>query len=917
VTLIGRSQECQALDALLESARDGLSGTLVLRGEPGIGKSALLDYAVENASDFLVVRFSGVESESQLAFAALHRLLQPILHQVKRLPAPQREAMDSAMGLAVGPPANRFLVGLATINLAANAARARKRLLTIVDDAQWVDRESLEALAFWGRRLHVDRIALIFGERTASESQTLLDDFEVMQLSGLSDVDALELLTREARRPLDRDVATRIVAETEGNPLALMESARDSALDDLVGAAAVPQPLPISRKLEERFLRQVRALPAGSQMFLLLVAADSSAGSGLVWDAAAVLGVDREAAKVAEAAGLIVLGSRITYRHPLIRSAVYGGARPADRRAVHGALAAATDAEVEPDRRAWHLAAAAVGPDDGVADLLEHRAQTAHERGGYSAEVALLSRSAELTSTPHRAGERRVQAAEAALSAGSPRQAHHLVSLATESLRDPSIQARAERVDGIASLHEGQVAEAAPRLLSASVRLLAMDGALGRRTLLDAVQAANYGGYRADNEFLQAVAHAVPSLTGKSVVDLLLNAFATNASAGYVEAVPVYQLAVRAMSEDVSPRELVPWVTLVSASAWNVWDNDGHDALCRRVAAASRDDGALVPLATALVYSAYGEMWAGRFESARALFVEADDIYRAAGEHFLPQMDLELNALRGEDADVHEKAEFAITLKETMGLGGYANAARMAIVVLELGRSRYEVALRHALALFAADPLQALPHALSDLVEAATRAGDRRAAELGLRRLAERAQAAGTPWALGLLARSQALIAGDEGEPQYRAAIEKLGAADMYIERARTQLVFGEWLRRQKRRNDAREHLRDAYEGFAAAGAEAFANRAREELMATGERARRRSVETTNDLTSQESRIAELAAGGATNTEIAAQLFIAVSTVEYHLRKVFRKLEVTSRRQLKPRMLAPAADTPTRSDGTR
>jgi hypothetical protein len=494
-----------------------------------------------------------------------------------------------------------------------------------------------------------------------------------------------------------------------------------------------------------------------------------------------------------------------------------------------------TDADVDPDRRAWHLAAAAVGPDEAVATLLELRADRARARGGHSAEMALLGRSAELTPDPERAARRHILAAEAALSVGSPRQAHVLVSMAGAAPRDPSMRSRADRVDGLASLREGDVAAAAPKLLAAGRGLEATDPALGRRTLLDAVQAANYAGYSAAHEFMQEVAQAIlPARPDGSLVELLLDAFATNPSAGYAAAVPTFQLAVRAMLQDVPARELLPWVTIVSACAWNIWDNTGHGELCRRAAAASRQQGVLVPLGTALNYGAYGEMWAGRLESAGASFAEANDVYSAAGEDNLPHMDCELDAIRGRDVEVHAKAQMATAIGDSMGLGAYSNTGRMALVVLHLGRSRYDEALREALVLFDADPIQAQPHALSDFVEAAARAGDRTAAEAGVSRLAERAQAAATPWALGLLARSRALIAGDEGEPFYRDAIERLGAARMAIEAARAHLVYGEWLRRQKRRLHARELLRTAYESFAAMGAQPFAERARGELLATG-----------------------------------------------------------------------------------
>jgi DNA-binding CsgD family transcriptional regulator len=890
--------------------RGGLSGTLVVRGDPGIGKTALLDYAVDAAPDFLIVRFSGVEAERRLGFAALHRLLLPILHQIERLPAPQRDAMNSALGLTEGPPASRFLVGLGTISLAANAARARGRLLTIIDDAQWVDRESLEALAFWGRRLQADRIALIFGERSGAESHDLLDDFSVLDVGSLDDASALELLARETGFVLDRDVAQRIVAETEGNPLALVEIAKDLSPELLVGAAATPQPLPLTRRLEERFLRQVRSLPADTQMLLLLAAADSSADAGEVWKAASVLGVPPDAAASAEAADLIMLGTRIVYRHPLIRSAVYGGARPADRRAVHGALAAVTDGDRDPDRRVWHLASAAVGPDEEIAAVLQTRAERARARGSHAAEVAFLERSAALSTHPERAAERRLRAAEAALAMGSPRQTHILVGMSQAELRDPGLRARAERADAIASLREGNLTVAAPRLLSAAVGLMPDDPERGRRTLLEALEVASYRGLGANDPFVQQIARVALSgpADGGSTVDLLLEAFALLATAGYSAAAPVFKNAVCTLRQHVPTDELVAWITLAGSAARVVWDNVAHEELLRRAAQASREAGALNSLGIALSYAAYGQMWAGRLDAAAATFDEAAEAFAAAGEHSLPKMDFELSAMRGHDADVQVLTDLALSIGESRGLGATSLSAHMALVVLHLGRGRYHDALEHALPIFEADELQVQPHLLPDLVEAAARAGDDALARKALSRLAERAPAAGTPWALGLLARSQALMSGEAAEQFYREAIDHLGAADMRVDLARAHLLYGEWLRRQKRRMDARDELRAAYESFARMGAEPFADRARSELLATGERARRRSVETVTDLTPQEAHIARLAAAGATNADIAAQLFIGTSTVEYHLRKVFRKLDVTSRRQLKqslPRSLQP------------
>jgi DNA-binding CsgD family transcriptional regulator len=807
--------------------------------------------------------------------------------------------MNSALGLAAGPPANRFLVGLGTISLAANAVRARERLLTIIDDAQWVDRESLEVLAFWGRRLHADRMALIFGERSGEESASLLNDFPHLEVGRLDNAAARELLARTRGNVLDRDIAERIVEETQGNPLALIEMAKEVTPEALVGAAAAPQPIPIGRRLEQRYTRQVRFLPADTQMLLLLAAADSSADAAVVWRAASVLGVTPDAVGPAESADLLDTDPEIRYRHPLIRSAVYNGARAADRRAVHSALATATNEEVDPDRRAWHLAAASIGPDEEIAALLERRAGMATRRGSDNAALALLTRAAELSGDRALAGNRQVLAAEAALATGSPRQARALATTARKGLADRYLRARAERAEGIAAVREGELPTAASHLLAAGIAL--GDEDLARDTLLQAVEVACFAGYPASHEFMTAIADAVgsPKASPGSVVEVLLRAFAMEARRGYVAAVPLYQDAVQRMTNDTSPSQLVPWVSLVSVVTLAVWDNRGRAELLRRVARVSRDAGLLAALGTALNYGAYDEMWAGRLAGAEAMFAEGADAYAAAGEHLIPQMDLQLDALCGRDSDLRSKADFAIAIGDSMGIGAYANAAHEALVSLALASGHYGEAIEHSRVVFAGESIQVGPHLLSDMVEAAVRAGDSVAAEAALHRLSTRASAARTPWSGGLLARSRALVAAEGGEELYNEAIDLLGAAAMPIEVARTHLVYGEWLRREKRRLDAREQLRAAHDQFASMGVVVFAERARAELMATGERARKRTADTSTDLTPQEVHVARLAAEGATNAEIASQLFISASTVEYHLRKVFRKLSVTSRRQLK------------------
>ena len=902
VSLLGREHERAALDALLDGARQGPSGTLVIRGDAGIGKTALLDYAVNTASNFLVVRFTGLEPEREIGFAALHRLLTPVLHQIERLPAPQRDAMNSALGLAAGPPASNFLVGLGVINLAANAARARGRLLCVIDDAQWVDRESIAALTFWGRRLQANGIALVFGERSGWESVSPLEGFPVLEIGGLADETARALLAANAGIPVDRQVIDRIVTEAQGNPLALVEFAKDLRPDHLIGAAGDLQPLPLSRRLEERFARQARSLPADTQMLLLLAAADSTADTAFLLRAASVLGVQPEAAAAAEAAGLLVLGPTVAFRHPLIRSAVYGGARSADRRAVHNALAATTDSEDDGDRRAWHLAAASIGSDEEIAAILEGRAREASERGHHNAAVALLGRSAELSPNPEPAARRRIAAAEAALASGASLQTHTLIALAKPDVRDPVIAARADRLDGNAWRREGKTAVAAPLLLSAATALMSTDPQLARQTLLEAIEAVLIAGDAAGDDVISAVAEAARMAPpgGGATIDLLLDAFGTYLTAGFVAAAPALRLAVVSMSSGEMPiDQLIRWVQFAIFATRALWDDEAHHSLTARLAQASRERGALIWLGVALKACATDEVWAGRFDAAELELADAADVALAAGEHpmSIAMMRLEVDAIRGRDAETRATARTVMRDAGELGSGSAALFAHHALLVLDLGAGAYRDALDHAVATMTGR-VGSGHQVLADVVEATVRGGNPQLAQVAVDCLADRARASGTPWAMGLLARCQALLAGDDGEAMYAEAIALLGSTRMAVELARAHLLYGEWLRRQKRKIDARDQLRTAHDMFVGMGAETFADRARHELLATGERVRKRSVETSRDLTAQEEHVARLAAAGDTNAEIAARLFIGSSTVEYHLRKVFRKLSITSRRQL-------------------
>ena len=914
--LVGRVEECARVDELLESVRNGLGRALVVRGEAGVGKTALLEYAVDRAEGFRVVRLTGLELEQDLGFAMLHRLLGPMLDRIAQLPSVQRDALNSALGLAAGPPANPFLVGLGVISMTAMAASADGPILYIVDDAQWADAESSGALGFWARRLQADRIAVIFGERSALLTGSTLDGLPVLELSGLGHDEARALLVSEVGFELDRDIADRVLVEAEGNPLAIIEVAKSLTPHKLVGWAAAPSPLPLTRRLEERFTREVRSLPMATRMFLLLVAADTSDDIAVVWKAARRLGIGGQAAEAGEAANLISLGPPIAYRHPLIRSAVYGSARPADRRAAHGALAEVSD-PADAERWAWHRAGAAVGPDKELAAVLESCAEQAISNGAMSAAVALLSRAAELTPDGEQAAERRVAAAEAAVERGSSGQARTLVQQGAPALREPAWLARAERVCGLADLRDGNLVGAATRLRLAAIGLLSTDPVLGRRTLLDAVVIASHDGDSTQSEFIRSVAATDPHppTTRSSVVDWLLHAFSTRARAGYAAAVPEYRKAIE-FCREAPPGELAPWTALIASVRGAVWDDRGCDALEQRVVDWSRSNGAMLPLCVTLLSQAGAAIWRGQLELSSALYAQALDALTAA-QHFQPPgLDANLDAVAGREAELMSKVSPALDGTGT-GQRGISYAHHAAVLNLAIGRGRYEKALHHARLLFDADPIISLPHRLPDMIEAAARVGDTSAAEEAMAQLAERATAAGTSWALGLLARSRALMAGAgaDAEEQYELALELLGSTSMELEQGRAHLVYGEWLRRARRHVDARNQLRHAHEMFSSMGAQCFAERARVELLATGERAPKRTAETNGMLTPQEAEVSRLVGQGAHNRDIAAQLFISEGTVEYHLTKVFRKLGVKSRTELALRMrdMDPATGTGERS----
>ena len=898
--LAGRGAEGARLDRLLADARAGQSAVLVLRGEPGIGKTAILGYAAERAQGFRVVRAAGVESEMELPFAGLHQLCGPMLGGLARLPPPQRDALGTAFGLSTGAQPDRFLVGLAVLSLLSDAAEERP-LLCLIDDAQWLDRSSAQVLAFVARRLHAESVVLLFAEREPGELDGLagLPD---LPLRGLPGDSARELLASAISGPLDDRVRDRIFAEARGNPLALIELPHELSPAKLAGGFGLLSALPLPGRIEVSFLRRVQQLPAATQRLLLVAAAEPTGEPALLWRAARMLGIPAEAVGSAEADGLLDLGVQVAFRHPLLRSAIYRAAEAEERRSAHRALAGATDAEIDPDRRAWHRAHATLAPDEDVADELERSAGRAQARGGLAAAAAFLERAAALTPDAGRRARRALYAARAKQLAGAPHEALTLLATATAGPLGDFDRAMLQRLHGQIALDLRRGGEAVPLLLDAASQLEPLDPALARETYLEALRAASVagrlgGGARAAAE----AACRAPSPEGvPRAVDLLLEGLALRFTAGYAASAPVLKRALSAVRDQGGrPGQDVRWPWSARRVAPDLFDDDAWHALGTRNVQIARDAGALAVFPLALNYLAVMRIFDGNLEAAAALLGEADAIADATGTAPIVFGRLQLAGFRGDEAQASVLIEASEAAAIVRGEGVLLTFGEHTRAVLHNGLGHYQAALDAAQSASAQDELMLSVWSLPELVEAAARCGRTELAADALGRLCERTEAAGTEVALGIEACSRALLsAGEPAERLYREAIQRLGGTRMRPALARAHLLFGEWLRRENRRGDAREQLRTAYEGLTAMGMEAFADRARRELLATGETVHKRTVQARYELTAQEVQIARLASDGLSNPEIAAQLFLSTRTVEWHLRKVFSKLGISSRREL-------------------
>ena len=899
--LTDRLSERAELDRLVDTVRAGESGVLVVRGDPGVGKTMLLDHLADRApgSGCRVARAAGVQSEMELAFAGLHQLCAPMLSRAERLPEPQRDALQTAFGIAAGPPPDRFLVGLAVLSLLAGVAGERP-LICLIDDEQWLDRASAQALGFAARRLAADPVGLVFAARDPSVELAGLPELAV---DGLRDDDARVLLEGALAGRLDPRVRDLIIAETRGNPLALLELPRGLTPAELAGGFGLPGAAPLTSRIEESFRRQLDAMPAETRRLLQLAAADPSGDRALVWRAARRLGISVQAGTAAAEAGLAEFSGQVRFRHPLARSAVYRSASLSDRQQMHAALAEVTDPQADPDRRAWHRAQAAGGPDEEVAAELERSAGRAQARGGLAAAAAFLERSVLLTADPARHAERTLAAAQASMQAGAFGKALELLATAEDGPFDEFQHVRVDLLRAHIAFASGLGSDAPSLLLKAASRLEPFDLDLARETYLAAWGAAGLAGQLSGRDLLLEICHAVQALPpppgDPRPLDLLLHGVTLLTTGGPAAAAATLQRAANVLTS-IPVEDVLRWGWMATVASTIVWDFDSLHAISARQVRLVRDVGALAQLPIYLNQMGIVSPWMGDFAGTVAVIAETESVAAATGSPIAPYTLLRLLALQGKEAEASAAIASAIELAAAEGQGMAAAWAHWTAAVLYNGLARYKEAASAAQQATSntLNPWMSM-WAMPELVEAAVRAGNLELARDALERLAETTQPCGNDVALGIEARCRALLShGADADDRYREAIGRLTRTQLRPELARAHLVYGEWLRREDRRLDAREQLRTAHDMFAAIGMEAFAERARRELVATGETVRKRGAETFSTLTPQEAHIARLARDGLTNPEIGAQLFLSARTVEWHLRKIFTKLGISSRREL-------------------
>ncbi len=908
VTLVGRRSEQQQLQQLLDAARRGESGVLVLRGDAGIGKTTLLADLVDNASDLRVLRVRGAEMEMELTYSGVQQLCSPLTSLIGQLPEPQLDALEIALGRKRGRAPDRLLLGLAVLTLVGEASRASP-ILCVVDDAQWVDSASVQALAFVARRIHVDPVAMVFATR--DRGPDALTGHCELSLQGLEDHDARLVLSTAIPGRLNDSVAETVLAEANGNPLALLELHNALIRGELAGGYGLANATRTETQIERTFVSRLRALPSETKTFLLVAAAESTARPEWLRAAAHRLGIGPEAAAPAEAAGLIAAQGSVRFRHPLIRAAVYHSSSAAERRRVHSALAASIASPDDDDHRVWHRAHAAEAPDAQTADDLERSAERARARGGLSAAASFLEHATKLTPDPFVRASRALDAAMTSLEAGMPDSATRLVAAAAAAADDELIAARCELIRAKIAFAASRGSDAPPLLLAAAKRMQRLDPSESRKAYLGAVLASILVGrmstdqHNSSRSVAKAASNAPAAPHPPRALDVLLDGLVIRLTEGYVAASPRLRSAIREYLRERDIGVAEPgWHDLTARVCLDLFDQDAYNFLAARQVEDLRAAGALTMLPVALVTFAGVCVSAGNFGQADALLDESAAIIAATGAPPRPAIKTYLAAYRGQEQLCREGVQHTVDSAASRGEGYDVSVAMYAAAILHNGLGQYQEAFNAAASGARYDDVGMCGYLLGELVEAAVRCKEHHAAAEALQRLLKRTKASGTPTALGIGASATALVSdGSIADAAYREAITHLRRSPVAVHLARTHLTYGEWLRRERRRSEARSQLRIAYDMFAQMGAVGFAERARRELSATGEAVYVRPTGVTVDLTTQESHIARLARDGYTNAEIAGLLFISARTVEWHLSKIFAKLGVTSRRELRAMLL--------------
>ncbi|MFD6188912.1 AAA family ATPase [Streptomyces sp. NPDC060275] len=902
--LRGRQSELAELDELVGRARVGRSGALVVLGEAGVGKTALLDHITARASAHVrTERIVASQSEMELAYAGLQQLCGHMLDSVTRLPAPQQEAIEVAFGLRRATVPSPFLVGLALLGLLTEAAEGRA-LLCVVDDAQWLDQASARALAFAARRLDAEGIALVFVMRQLDE---VFAGLAQMAVEGLSHEDAREVLRLSAPGGLDRRVRDHLIAEARGNPLALRELPRTLNPAQTTGGFSLTGSLPLESRIEQSLVAQLAPLPDPARLLLLLAAAEPTGDPQLLWRASAVLGLGPRAFDAAKDTEAFVVGTRVSFRHPLVRSAVYRAASPRDRRRVHAALADVTSADHDPDRRAWHRASATLHPDEEVAADLERSSLRARKRGGAAAAGAFLERAAELTPSPFHRGERLIAAAEAKHDAGASASALSLLEAARSLPLTALQEALVERLHARAGYALRRDHSGAQRLLAAAQGLEGLDPVLARDTYIEALAAATYGGRLGDAEQAAAVANAILAATPAAdetdrARDLILRGQALLVAKGQEAAIGTLRRAQRAFLEQAPDFLERHWMWFASRAAQDLWDPAGLRALAARQVEFARAEGVVTVLPIALSLLTLVQMTDGDLEGAESSCDEIDAVKEVTGNPLPPNGRLLLAAYRGRADEAEPLAERIRADGYARGEGHAVSAANFCEAVLYNGLGRFAEAVacgRRELPY--THELNLAMRTLIELVEAAVHTGERALAEQAFKQLESVTRPVGTAYASALLAMSEAqLRGGDEAEGLFQDAIRCFEHERIPIWAGRCHLLYGEALNRRGKYADARAQLRTAHELLTARGLNGFARRAADELRVSGETLQVQTRGSAAELTEQELNVAHLAREGLTNREIGARLYISVHTVDYHLRKVFMKLGIKRRTELKP-----------------